>query len=223
MLLRLSFLIDQIQKKPVNVLILCSYDEKTKDLARRACLLVDDFYMSPVLMAEDVDIYLPRSRMSNIWVARENRRPHQGSIQVFEGNKLVQSKDFRSEKDFGQEIARITRSYRQSFLRETILKKVLILSKWANVILFLKNKELGRGGDCIELGILYARAMYRSSMILSKVHVIQRRSVKTCVLMEEIIKDGNITRLKFRKIKEYENIIVKLIDKSILSQIRGRI
>jgi hypothetical protein len=165
---------------PIKVPILGSYDQITLSLMRR---LIDDIksnydpeYEGNVfaLLASDLRLFVSRAGNHTYAIITEECKK-QGSredtftLSIFKDGAQIEAFDVKNKDELNQKMQKIEYEMSSNGFREApTTEKVTRMFRWADLMPIVKEQELTRGGELIELAMLFCLELFRNENHLRK-------------------------------------------------------
>lgn len=177
-------------KFPRIILLLGSYDDQTKPvLARIKDRLAEAFVYHPEqvssLLLDEVALYKfdMGSREFTIFAER-----YEGGVtlSILDARRMIDAKDFPGKEIEGiDEIISsylIERYHKDAYTEFSLLEKLTELARLSSLVFFVRDQELTRGGEYIELGVLLSLRIEPS-----KIHFFKREGLDLSEMAWEIL------------------------------------
>lgn len=212
---------EEILGNGLRILLLGSYDDQTKAFLHQ---LRNDLnerfqrYASITLMLENMDIYIspdPQVHDYSIFFEREGKEEAVVTF-IKEKTKPIEIISYSNEEEFKKNIGKDSGNvdFRQ-FRKVSELEKVSILNDWADLTYLVKELELTRGGDLVELTYLLHKHAGKTNIDPLKFEFFYKNGIEISTMIKEIVANNKIVPQKYTSYDELRDISIKTTERHI--------
>ena len=227
----MSSLLEEIMGNGLRILLLGSYDKKTKEILHHLRKDLNGTFerYSPIpLLLENIDFLVPLTAQASVYtLIIERQEGGRGTAYILENQtKPVAIIDFLNEIDFTNKIG--IKSHVLDFpqLRKLPeLEKVSKLAEWADLIYFVRHLESTHGGELVELTYLIMQQAhspsYRDPL---KYEFFYKKGIEISTMIREIVDLSKIDTIEYNNYNTLWEKVLEITKKHIsrLNSFTGR-
>jgi hypothetical protein len=214
----------------ICVLFLCSYDKSTLRLVESAIdeirKIYDPYFQRRLLplLAKDIRIFEERSGKGRYLVLSE-KYENEWNVYLFKDKEVINRlrcsySEYELIMERIENFIKLTSEYKEMM----ITSKVIELGKWSDLIIVIKDKELGKGGELVELSMIMCPYLFKGdTTLVQKTIILKRGRVRLSWMVKEIIKLAHMRHYTYSNFSSLVDKIKGEIDLVFaIKKIRGR-
>lgn len=214
----MSSLIEDILGTGLRILLLGSYDSITRNILHNLRIDLNERfqrYSCSILLLENMDVFIsPDPKVHDYSLFFEKGEKSMVVTIIKEKTKPVEIISYNSEEEFQKSLGSANINFNQ-FRKVSELEKVLILSDWADLIYLVKEVELTRGGEWVELTYLLHSHAGKSNVDPLKFELFYKKDLKISTMIKEIVANNKITPQVFDTYEKLRKLSIETTEKHI--------
>lgn len=194
----MNSIIDDLLGSGLRILLLGSYDDETKDIMYQLRTEINEKfqrYSSSVILLENIDIYIPlEPGLHNYTLFFENET--NGGVMTIITDKTtpIEKVSFANSEEFANSLGATGNAINfNQFRKLSELEKLSFLNEWSDLVYVLKNLELTRGGELVELTYLLLNSFGKTMADPRKFEFFYKKEIPISTMIQEIITNNKIS------------------------------
>lgn len=206
--------IDEISGRGLHILILGSYDQATKDILHRLRMDLNkqfERYSCFTVLLENIEVHQSRAKSHDLFILIETENQYSGTVTIVQESSILDTLTFLDEtelKGILSDDAGVIDM--KAFRKLKEFEKLMLLAQWADVIYLIKENELTRGGELVEVTYLLTLGNI-SYLFTQNMEFFVHQGTTISTMLKELIEFRNIRTFSY---DTYDNLIQNLIERT---------
>ncbi len=218
----MTSIIEDLLGNGLRILLLGSYDDITRTILHKLRKDLNERferYACTTLLLENMDIHVSlRPGLHDYSVFFEKEGENAGAVTLIkEKTKPIERIEYKSEQEYQQSIGSGSGSIDfKHFRKVPELEKASILNDWADLVYLIKQLELTRGGELVELTYLLHRHRGGKSVVDPlKYEFFYKKEIEISTMVKEIVVHNKIYPIEYTEYEELRDSAFEVTERHI--------